>query len=156
MFFIPLFPPAQVRKGFVLLGLSSPPVGKYLVKCTLQASSPDGTNGTSGSVTLETGQNSLLTVVDSYKVEVQGVTLEQEEKGRRVRINATGVSKETSSLACFYRKATTLEGGLLRDTTVSKPAGGDLSSVDCGTFDPMGGGVFQFGLVLVASSNAVR
>ena len=28
--------------------------------------------------------------------------------------------------------------------------GSDLESVvDCGTFDPMGGGVFQFGLVLV-------
>ena len=35
--------------------------------------------------------------------------------------------------------------------------GSDLESVvDCGTFDPMGGGVFQFGLVLVASSTAVR
>ena len=35
--------------------------------------------------------------------------------------------------------------------------GSDLESiVDCGTFDPMGGGVFQFGLVLVASSTAVK
>ena len=35
--------------------------------------------------------------------------------------------------------------------------GSDLESiVDCGTFDPMGGGVFQFGLVLVASSTAVN
>ena len=35
--------------------------------------------------------------------------------------------------------------------------GSDLESiVDCGTFDPMGGGIFQFGLVLVASSTAVK
>ena len=56
----------------------------------------------------------------------------------------------------IFRKANTLEGGLMRDSKMVG-VGSDLESiVDCGTFDPMGGGVFQFGLVLVASSTAVN
>ena len=56
----------------------------------------------------------------------------------------------------IFRKASTFEGGLMRDSKMVG-LGSDLESiVDCGTFDPMGGGVFQFGLVLVASSTAVN
>ena len=57
---------------------------------------------------------------------------------------------KVDELACLYRKSSSLEGGLMRDTTVKG------ESVDCGTFNPMGGGIYQFGVVLVPSTRAVR
>ena len=43
----------------------------------------------------------------------------------------------------------------MRDSKMVGAGTDEESIVDCGTFDPMGGGIFQFGLVLVASSTAV-
>ena len=43
----------------------------------------------------------------------------------------------------------------MRDSKMVGAGTDQESIVDCGTFDPMGGGIFQFGLVLVASSTAV-
>ena len=147
------FPAAsqEVRRGFVLLGLTAPPVGRYVVSCTL--------NTSDSTVTFETGLQSLLSVVDSYQVEVEAVALTEEAAGRRVVLTVANTPELTNPPTCFYRRASTLEGGLLRDSTVlahkQDLLGRTETKVDCGTFDPMGGGIFQFGLVLAASSTAV-
>ena len=68
----------------------------------------------------------------------------------QVNLKVMNLPTKVDELACLYRKSSSLEGGLMRDTIVK----GD--SVDCGTFNPMGGGIYQFGVVLVPSTQAVR
>ena len=125
------------------LGVASPAAGRYAVRCRIS-----GSTDTDG--VYETGQHDLLHILDSYTVEVVAARLEQEEDGWRATLTLANLPASTQEVSCFYRRAATLEGGLLGRAAVQA---GD--TVDCGVVQPGGGGVYQLGATLLPSKRAL-
>ena len=132
----------QINCSFVLIGSFSV-LGKFFVKCRLSTKNKT-------EVVYETGQNDFFHIYDSLSLSPESVTVEEYNGTRVVELQVSNIPAEAEEIACFYRKAKTLKGKLMTNARVSNG-----SRVDCGAFNPTGGGIYQFGAVLLPTKKAI-
>ena len=138
------FTKQEVRRGLVKLELDSPPTGKFIVRCSLAMKNKT-------EVVYETGQNDLFQVYNSLLLSPLSVAVEEDNGTRTVELQVENIPAEAVEIACFYRKAKSLKGNLMTNARVH-----NKTKVDCGSFNPTGGGVYQFGAVLLPNKKAIR
>ena len=136
------FESVGARKGFLKLGIEDPPTGSYKVSC----------NGAGEA--FETGKNDVLDIVNSLDVEVLSAQVSGEEETKTVKlsVNINNVGSKVEDVYCFYRKSKNLKGALMTNAKFVS----DKSTIDCGEFSPNGGGVYQFGALLVQSKEGLK
>ena len=140
------FEDVEVKKGFVKLGVNNTAAGSYYVICS-----------TVDDVQYETGQNDILNIFNSLDVKVLSVEVSEgsEEGSQSVKI-VTDLNQpnedSVDEVFCFYRKAKNLKGSLFTNAKYLR----NISTVECGEFTPLGGGVYQFGVLLTQSKYGFR
>ena len=139
------FGSVQKRQGFLKLGIEDPPPGSYKVRCQVS------------SVVVETGANDILSIYDSLDVEIVNAKITDGTERDTKQVNLTTNLnhpdlRKVEKVYCFYRKAKNLQGGLMPNAKFTT----DKSRINCGEFTPNGGGVYQFGVLLVNSKHGVK
>ena len=137
------FDKQEIRKGLVKLEIDSPPTGKFFVKCNLTLKNKT-------EVVYETGQNDFFHIYDSLSLVPESIFIDENNGTRVVELEVANIPSEAEEIACFYRKAKTLKGKLMTNARVS-----NRTKVDCGAFNPTGGGIYQFGAVLLPNKKAI-
>ena len=136
------FESVDVRKGFLKLGIKDPPTGTYKVSCK------------GAGEAFETGKNDFLDIFNSLDVEVLSAEVSGEEETKTVKlsVNVNNIGSNVEEVYCFYRKSKNLKGALMTNAKFVS----DKSTIDCGEFSPNGGGVYQFGALLVQSKEGLK
>ena len=139
-----------IKKGFIKLGIENPPSGSYRVKCFFKPMD----------FIYETGENDLLTIVNSLDVVVNGIIAQADSSGNNsVLINVDLNHQDIDKIYCFYRKAKNLKGSLLLDSRIINEKLTKTekeTEINCGEFNPNGGGIYQIGILLTQSKQSLR
>ena len=108
----------------------------------------------------ETGENDVLTIVNSLDVVVNGIIAQADSSGNNsVLINVDINHQDIDKIYCFYRKAKNLKGSLLLDSRIINEKLTKTekeTEINCGEFNPNGGGIYQIGILLTQSKQSLR
>ena len=144
------FDSVLIKKGSIKLGIEDPPKGSYRVKCFFKPMD----------FIYETGENDILTIANSLDIVVNSITTQEDSNGTNsVQINADLNHQDIDKVYCFYRKAKNLKGSLMLDSRIINNKMTEtekVTEIDCGEFNPNGGGVYQFGILLTQSKQSLR